>query len=311
MTAVLPLLVAEQYASRTAKSSSGMSKRTSAFPSCATYSTFRYPALVSALRWSGRESDSGTAPLVTRSISTARVSPNTPPEYSFFRRYPNVVPHRLANRACSAGVRVFKYACNVFMVTHNTRGYCASQYPRVNYFGSYGLHNSDMNKLDKYTIRQERLQSLIDGEPYNGVYAKFAKATGIDASYVSRMLYPEGKKGRKRIGEDIVEKINAAHPGWETRNILAQMPEVEYKVSSVTQDLNALNNSVIEKLCHMTVDDQECWIMFIRAAANFERWKLTGEPERRSEGLVKTRRYGFGVKENLTPEEIKRDGGKK
>lgn len=67
--------------------------------------------------------------------------------------------------------------------------------------------------MDKYALRREQLRILIDKQ-YDGVRAAFAKAVGIDASYVSRALYPDGKAGRKRIGEDTIEKINAHHPEW-------------------------------------------------------------------------------------------------
>lgn len=64
----------------------------------------------------------------------------------------------------------------------------------------------DMTKADR---RRQLLRSLID-ERFSGVSARFADAVGITPSYVSRMLYPEGKSGAKRIGEDSIEKIEAA-----------------------------------------------------------------------------------------------------
>jgi len=51
----------------------------------------------------------------------------------------------------------------------------------------------------------------------NGSNAEFARAIGRDPSYVSRMIYPEGKPGKKRIAEDMVEVIEAAFSlpkGW-------------------------------------------------------------------------------------------------
>lgn len=71
------------------------------------------------------------------------------------------------------------------------------------------MHNTVM---DKYEIRRQKLRELID-DKYDGVVASLARESGIDPSYLSRMLYPEGKAGKKRIGEDMVEKITKIHPG--------------------------------------------------------------------------------------------------
>ncbi|WP_082987426.1 S24 family peptidase [Gallibacterium salpingitidis] len=60
--------------------------------------------------------------------------------------------------------------------------------------------------MNKRAIRQHKLQSLID-ELCNGNVAEFARKIGKEPSYVSRMLYPEDKKGAKPIGEKIVAEI--------------------------------------------------------------------------------------------------------
>lgn len=60
--------------------------------------------------------------------------------------------------------------------------------------------------MTKADLRRQLLRALID-ERFDGVSARFADATGIAPSYVSRMLYPEGKAGAKGIGEDTIEKI--------------------------------------------------------------------------------------------------------
>ena len=70
--------------------------------------------------------------------------------------------------------------------------------------------------MDKYEARRQRLRQLID-ERCAGVSASFAKQIGRDASYVTRMLYPEGKAGRKRIADDMMEVIETAFGlprGW-------------------------------------------------------------------------------------------------
>lgn len=51
----------------------------------------------------------------------------------------------------------------------------------------------------------------------NGNGAALARKIGRDASYVTRMLYPEGKLGKKRIADDMMEVIETAFMlprGW-------------------------------------------------------------------------------------------------
>lgn len=67
--------------------------------------------------------------------------------------------------------------------------------------------------MDKYEIRRQALTRLRDKLGY-GAVASIASAIGKEPNYVSRMLYAPGKQGRKRIGEDSVELLNAAFPGW-------------------------------------------------------------------------------------------------
>lgn len=67
--------------------------------------------------------------------------------------------------------------------------------------------------MDKYEQRRAALKNLADGLGRGGI-TKIADRLGKQASYVSRMLYPEGKDGFKRIGEDTVDALNSAFPGW-------------------------------------------------------------------------------------------------
>ena len=80
------------------------------------------------------------------------------------------------------------------------------QYLRVSYLWVISCHPPAMTKADH---RRQLLRALID-DRFDGVSARFADAVGIAASYVSRMLYPEGKAGAKGIGEDTIEKIEMA-----------------------------------------------------------------------------------------------------
>lgn len=63
--------------------------------------------------------------------------------------------------------------------------------------------------MGKYEYRRRALQKLINTR-FGGVIARFADATDMNPSYVSRMLYEPGKAGRKNIGEDTIEKVESA-----------------------------------------------------------------------------------------------------
>lgn len=65
---------------------------------------------------------------------------------------------------------------------------------------------SDNAEMDKYEARRCRLQQLIQ-EQADGSQSRFADMIGSSPSYVSRMLYPEGKANKKRIADDMIERI--------------------------------------------------------------------------------------------------------
>jgi hypothetical protein len=70
--------------------------------------------------------------------------------------------------------------------------------------------------MDKYERRRLKLLELRDRD-FGRSNSALARKIGKDASYVARMLYPQGKDGRKRIGEDSVEIIEHAFQwpkGW-------------------------------------------------------------------------------------------------
>lgn len=70
--------------------------------------------------------------------------------------------------------------------------------------------------MDKYECRRLRLLELRDTR-CNGVAAELAEKLDRSASYVSRMLYPEGKPGKKRIADEMNELIEKAFKlpaGW-------------------------------------------------------------------------------------------------
>lgn len=67
--------------------------------------------------------------------------------------------------------------------------------------------------MDKYEVRRNALEALVKKLGRGGI-AKVAQEIRKEPSYVSRMLYPPGKSGRKRIGEDSAEILDSKFPGW-------------------------------------------------------------------------------------------------
>ena len=67
--------------------------------------------------------------------------------------------------------------------------------------------------MDKYEQRRQALVALKERLGFGGI-KKIAEKAGFSADYVSRMLYEPGKAHKKNIGEDSVDKISAAFPGW-------------------------------------------------------------------------------------------------
>ncbi|AZI52010.1 LexA family transcriptional repressor [Pantoea agglomerans] len=73
-----------------------------------------------------------------------------------------------------------------------------------------------MLRMDKYEKRRLRLMQLRD-EQCGGKAVDVARRIEREPSYVSRMLYEDGKKGKKRIADDMVEVIEKAFSlprGW-------------------------------------------------------------------------------------------------
>lgn len=97
-------------------------------------------------------------------------------------------------------------------------------------------HNSGM---DKYEKRRAALKALIDGLGRGGI-SEVAERIGKQPSYISRLLYPQTKEGFKRIGEDTVDALNRAFPGWMTEpavipGITIQSRRRHYPVISYVQ----------------------------------------------------------------------------
>ncbi|OKB67064.1 peptidase S24 [Serratia marcescens] len=75
---------------------------------------------------------------------------------------------------------------------------------------------NDEQKMHMQEMRRKRLAILIDNLGVGG-QKRLAEALGIAADYVSRLLYPPGKKGKKGISGDMARRIEqyfAVQIGW-------------------------------------------------------------------------------------------------
>jgi hypothetical protein len=70
--------------------------------------------------------------------------------------------------------------------------------------------------MDKYEQRRIDLKALIEALGHGGI-ARVAGKIGKEPNYVSRMLYENGKPGRKRIGEESADLITAEFPNWQSK----------------------------------------------------------------------------------------------
>jgi len=89
---------------------------------------------------------------------------------------------------------------------------------KVNTYGLFTRRYRHFDNLgmDKYERRRLNLMKLRDTQ-CDGKASLLAERINRAPSYVSRMLYPEGKDGKKRIADDMIELIEEAFQlprGW-------------------------------------------------------------------------------------------------
>jgi phage repressor protein C with HTH and peptisase S24 domain len=98
--------------------------------------------------------------------------------------------------------------------------------------------------MDKYELRRLALVKLVAKV---GGQAKLADALEINPSYISRMLYQEGKVGKKRIGEDMIDKLDQLYEGWleNNENTQSALKEKEYSISQYHDVRGAMGNGLV------------------------------------------------------------------
>lgn len=101
-------------------------------------------------------------------------------------------------------------------------------------------------KMDKYEFRRTKLLALIN-QMGRGGRVRVSQAVGKSPDYISRMLYPKDKAGHKGIGEDSVELIEKAFPGWMGTNealpLKAREPSAKYEVPTKAWPFNTISEA--------------------------------------------------------------------
>lgn len=99
--------------------------------------------------------------------------------------------------------------------------------------------------MDKFETRRQALIRLRESLG-RGAIARIAAEIGKEPNYVSRMMYPVGKSGGKRIGEDSVEILDRKFPGWQDR--LAMRNEAVRQAPAIDNESRKTGSSTFSLL---------------------------------------------------------------
>lgn len=113
--------------------------------------------------------------------------------------------------------------------------------------------------MDKFEFRRMRLIKIRD-EQFGGKPTPLAKRIGKDPSYVTRLFYPEGKEGKKRISDELIEAIGREFPDWlniidnnanridlET-NVAAQQTTLEQEIDALLKKATPRSQEDMKKI---------------------------------------------------------------
>ncbi|POR52789.1 hypothetical protein B0G62_10486 [Paraburkholderia eburnea] len=90
-----------------------------------------------------------------------------------------------------------------------------------------------------------------------GSAAELARRIEREASYVTRMLYPPGKNGRKRIGEELVEIIETVFGkprGW--LDSPSDPDATAHASQSTTSVLDPIESEILTLMKEMSTDEK-------------------------------------------------------
>lgn len=123
-----------------------------------------------------------------------------------------------------------------------------NHYPQGNYLW---VRFGDNHEMDKYEIRRQRLEKLVNDRA-GGNKSKFAEMIERSSSYVSRMLFEEGKAGKKRIADDMIEHIENKLDlgrGWFDKTITSGNASCDWPFDDVSlSKVKALSKQNRDKL---------------------------------------------------------------
>lgn len=128
-------------------------------------------------------------PADSRSMLIASFSPIDWPVLHTLRKYPSLVPQRLANSGRRAGGRLLMNAskCSMSLNLPYSKPRSKAFYRPVFSLGSAAVENDPMDIDAIVATRRERLRQLIN-DRFDGRQTHFVEATGINAGELSGLL---------------------------------------------------------------------------------------------------------------------------
>ena len=161
--------------------------------------------------------------------------------------------------------------------------------------------------MDKYETRRQRLLYIRDNL-CGGKAVDVARTIGREPSYVSRMLYPEGKKQKKRIADEMVELIESSFNlprGWmdgitgsinSVSERVENSPQIQYVIEVLDAQASAgpgciVSSEVDETVSSITYDSVGALRLFgNRPAENIKVITVSGDS---MSGTIETGDYIF------------------
>lgn len=141
-----------------------------------------------------------------------------------------------------------------------------------------------------YEKRRANLISLIKRLGHGGT-AKIARGIGVDSSYLSRCTYPQGKPGKKNIGDEMVVKLNEKYPDWQS-DAEGEAPNCSeptapgYALTHSAQDplkLSIAECELIRNFRVLTAESQDQLNHYVSIRAEIERLSEPGSTQRAQE----------------------------
>jgi hypothetical protein len=178
---------------------------------------------------SGREVSHGTLPADSRSIFTASDSPQGRSPYATLRKWPSVVPQRLANADCSADSNVFRKSLSSMTTEyHHVVTKNATPIGAFTKWCTPGdnrpMKGKEKNEL-LAKIRRENLRRLVQRK-YDGNISALARdyATHMGKDEARPGFFNEVLKGSRGFGLALATDVEAAVELQEGQLSLADSP---------------------------------------------------------------------------------------